>query len=68
MRSCVAAHRATWRSPRSSSGVLGGTRRPVAFITSSTFLSDSGTASYYTKMQLASMLLPLHTETAALRH
>lgn len=47
MRSCVAAHTDAWRSLRTSSGEVGGTSSPVAFITSSTFFRDSGTASYF---------------------
>lgn len=46
MRSCVAAHTDACRSLRTSSGEVGGTSSPVAFITSSTFFRDSGTASY----------------------
>lgn len=44
--SCVAAHNDTCRSSRVSSGEVGGTSSPVAFITSRTFFRDSGTASY----------------------
>ena len=49
MRSKVASQSCFWRSSRVS-GCIGWTKSPVAFMTSTTFLSDSGMASYYHRM------------------
>ena len=46
IRSCVAVHKARCCSSLESS-FSGGSKSPAAFMTKSTFLSDSGTASYY---------------------
>lgn len=55
--SCVAAHKAFCRPSRVSSPWGGGTSEPVAFMTSTTFLRDSGMASYYNRKGMTECFL-----------